>query len=54
MFYEYVITHFSETAQQAMYWMSVFCAVCTLAGSAYLIVDALRSNKKGNASREYK
>ena len=53
MFYEYVITHFSETAQQAMYWMSVFCATCTLAASAYLIIDALRSNKKGKANREH-
>lgn len=54
MFYEYVMTHFSETAQQAMYWMSVFCATITVAGSIYLIVDALRSNKKAKANREHK
>ena len=55
MFYEYVMTHFSQTAIEVMWWLSAACAVCTVAAFLWTVstyVSVLLKKRKTNREHE--
>ena len=54
MFYEYVMTHFSQTAIEVMWWFSAACAVFTVVSFLVTVSVCVTSWVKGKANREHK